>query len=401
VRLLVFGFLEKSNASLTYLATVCQDLAIQISPQGLDERFNPQSVAFLQAVFARSIQVFQNQVPLLLPLLQQFSAILIVDSSVQALPEAMQTIYPGCGGGGSKASLKIQLVFDFLYGNLCQIALTRGRANDQSYRDYLAVVLPGSLTIVDLGYFCLDAFRAIMDKQAYFLSRYLYPTALLTLQGERIDLLAWLRAEIRASLDQAVLLGVRQSHRLPCRLIAVRVPLAVAEERRRKAIEKARQHGKTLTQDYLFLLSWSLFLTNVPTQRLSLEQVVLLYRVRWQIELIFKLWKSDCGLNDLGLWRKDRLLTELYAKMIASVLCQFLVAPLRLPGPDGENREISTVQARRILAHFAASLNQSLTHQVAFSTILQGLLVQFVRLAAKQKRVKRPNVCQRLATALA
>ena len=83
---------------------------------------------------------------------------------------------------------EIQLVFDFLHGNLKQVEMQTGLDADQGYREYLKVVEGGSLTIVDLGYFCLDAFWAIADKSAYFLSRYFYPTALFDKLGKRLDL---------------------------------------------------------------------------------------------------------------------------------------------------------------------------------------------------------------------
>ncbi|HVM72737.1 MAG TPA: IS4 family transposase [Anaerolineales bacterium] len=401
LKTLVFGYIENPKASLSDLAEVCADLEVKISPQGLDERINTASVSFLQTIFQQAIQVFQNRLRLVLPILKQFSGIQIVDSTVLALPEEMQDHYPGCGGHGPAASLKIQLVFDFLCGNLKQILLQAGRLPDQAYRDYLELVQAGSLTLVDLGYFCLDAFRAIADMQAYFLSRYLYPAALLTPAGERIQLLPWLRAETRASLDRPVLLGCRRPHRIPCRLIAVQAAPPVAEERRRKALQKARLSGRVPTQEYLDLLAWSLFLTNVPQECLSLEQVLLFYRVRWQIELIFKLWKSYCGLNAIGLWRRERILTELYAKMIASVLFQFLIMPLRIPDEAWANRELSSIRSRLILARFARQLNQSLSDSTAFYQILRQMMDHCIRFGLKQKRRTRPNICQRLATSLA
>jgi hypothetical protein len=401
LKALVFGYIENPKASLSDLAEVCADLEVKISPQGLDERINAASVSFLQTIFQQAMQVFQGQLRLALPILEQFSGIQIVDSTILPLPEEMQDLYPGCGGHGPAASLKIQLVFDFLCGNLKQILLQAGRLPDQAYRDYLELVRVGSLTLVDLGYFCLDAFRAIADAQAYFLSRYLYPTALLTLAGERIHLVTWLRAETRARIDLPVSLGCRRRHRIACRLIAVQAAPAVVEERRRKAIQKARLSGKVPTQEYLDLLAWSLFLTNVPQERLSLEQVLLFYRVRWQIELIFKLWKSYCGLNAIGLWRKERILTELYAKMVASALFQFLIMPLRIPDEDWANRELSSVRSRLILARFARQLNQSLFDASAFCHILHQMTDHFVRFGLKQKRRSRPNVCQRLAVCLA
>jgi hypothetical protein len=136
LKVMVFGYLEAPQASLSDLAKVCFDLEVSITPQGLDERVNTFSVAFLKAMFIQAFEIFKSRTPLPLPVLTQFSAINLVDSSVKELPDSMVEEYPGCGGDGAQASLKIQFVFDFLCGNLTQIALQAGRAADQSYRDY-------------------------------------------------------------------------------------------------------------------------------------------------------------------------------------------------------------------------------------------------------------------------
>ena len=401
LKAIVFGFMEQPKASLNQLAEVCQDGAVQISPQGIDQRINSQSVVFLQRVFSYALQVFQNEVALPLAILKHFSAIYVVDSSVKRLPDEMQAKYAGCGGDGPKASLKLQVMFDFLRGNFHQVAVQAGRSADQAYRDYLLQLAPGSLTIVDLGYFCLDAFQTIIARQAYFLCRYLYPTALLTPNGERMDLCSWLRDEKGNALDVTIALGCQSRHHLPCRLIALRVLPSVAEQRRRKATERARIHGTVPTREYLFLLGWTLFLTNIPAQWLSLTQVALLYRVRWQIELIFKLWKSDCGLNAIGPWRSERILTELYAKLIGALLLQFLLAPQRIPEQQWANRETSSVQVRLILARFASRLHQNILNEPAFFSLLQQIFVLIDRFGLRQKRVRKPNLCHRLASALA
>lgn len=394
---LVFGFLAQARMPLSQLVSLCAELQVWISPQGLDERIHAGSVAFLQAVFAQALQVFRNHLPL--PLLQQFPAVYLLDSSVQALPAALQVDYPGCGGNGPVASLKIQLVFDFLCGQMQQIVLQAGRRADQAYRDYLFLLQPGCLILADLGYVCLGAWQTIQNEAAFFLSRYLYPTALFDGQGQRLEITTLLQQVTTPHLDLVVQLGSR--HRLACRLIAIRVSDQVAEERRRKVQAQARRNGKSISQAYLDLQAWSLFVTNVPAERLSWQQVALLYRVRWQIELIFKLWKSYAGWKEIGLWRRERIFTELYAKMIGLVLFDFLLAPLRIPDEGWANREVSPFRAHDLLARFAPRLVCQLTDAASLSCLLEQLLDQWLHFALKQKRVKRPNVCQRLAAPLA
>jgi len=391
------GFLEKPGASLNELAQSFLDLGVEVSPQGIDERINVFSVAFLRAIFAQALVIFKNQGSLPLSVLQQFSAINIVDSSTKSLPENMAEEYPGCGRKGAKAALKIQWVFDFLHGNLKQVEMESGLDSDQGDRDYLKVVEGGSLTLVDLGYFCLDAFWAIANQSAYFLSRYFYPTAWLDEFGKRIDLEKLLREQSGERTEVPVKLGCRARHQLPCRLIILRNPKQVTEKRRRTAKAHAQKRGTTLSQTYLFLLGWSLFVTNAPDTMISLKHVYDFYRIRGQIELIFKLWKSYCGLNQILTWRKERILTELYAKMIGIVLVHCLLAPLRIPDEVWSQREVSNVRFQQILARFARSFKQGLADMMALAKTLDQFVRHVERFALKQKRRQQPNAYAQLA----
>lgn len=391
---LVFGFIENPRASLNHLAQVCLDLGVLITPQGVDERINQYSVTFLKEMFCHAMETFKNNTPLPLEVLRQFTTVNILDSSVKALPENMVEEYPGSGGDGPQASLKVQLVFEFLYGNMKQVALRAGREPDQAYRDYLKIIEAGSLTIVDLGYFAVDAFGEVADQDAYFLSRYLFGTKLLTPDGEQINLLDTLQSTTMSSVDMSVLLGAKQH--LPCRLVAVRCPQEVADRRRQKAIENAKRKGRTPSEEYLALLDWTIFVTNVPSDMLSVEQVLLLYRVRWQIELVFKLWKSYCGLGRIAGVRRERVLTELYAKMIGIVLTHFIIAPLRMPEGAGSNREISPVQVRHILRRFARQLNLALARLDDLVNVLDKTILHIKWFGFKQKRTKNPNICHAL-----
>lgn len=397
LKAVVMGFLEKSGSSLNELAQSFLDVGVEVTPQGVDDRINAFSVVFLRTIFSQALELFKNKCPLPLSVLQQFSAINIVDSSTKSLPENMAEEYPGCGRVGAKAALKIQLVFDFLHGNLKQVEIETGLDSDQGYRDYLQVVEGGSLTIVDLGYFCLDAFWAIADKSAYFLSRYFYPTGLLDEVGHRIDLARLLRKQTGACNEVQVKLGCRSQHQIPCRLIILRNPKQVTENRRRRAKAHAKKRGTPLSQTYLFLLGWTLFVTNAPDPMIRLKQVYDFYRMRWQIELIFKLWKSYCGLNSILGWRKERVLTELYAKMIGIVIIHFLLAPLRIPDEIWSEREVSHVRFQQVLARFARSFKQCLSDVIALTKTLDQFLLHVERFSLKQKRRQQPNAYAQLA----
>ncbi len=178
-------------------------------------------------------------------------------------------------------------------------------------------------------------------------------------------------------------------------MICIPLPQEVADRRRQKAKEKARRQGKTLSKEYLALLDWLIFVTNVPQQMLSIEQVALLYPVR----LVFKLWKSYCGLDHIEGLRRERVLFELYTKMIGIVLTQFLLVPLRMPQGTWANRELSSFKVRDIFKRFAFELRHTLPKLDDLAAVLTKIFKRIERFCFKQKRTKQPNVCHALALA--
>lgn len=296
----------------------------------------------------------------------------------------------------------MQLSFEFLHGNLEQIVLQAGKEPDQKYQGYLERVQPWSLNINDLGYFSLESLKTIdKGKKAYYISRLLHGTGLVTPDYEPINLSQLLKNQPRQAFEMEMLLGKPAKYQLPCRLICIPLRQEVADRRRQKAKENAKRKGRTPSKEYLDSLDWIILVTNVPSSMLSIQQVALLYRVRWQIELVFKLWKSYCGLKHIQDLRRDRVLFELYAQMIGIVLTHFLLAPLRMPQGTMDNREISPFKVREIFQDFARDLIRTLSVLPDFLAVLTKMLKRIERFGFKQKRKKQPNVCHALALASA
>src|SRR5262249_31119388 len=113
---------------------------------------------------------------------------------------------------------------------------------------------------------------------------------------------------------------------LRVRLLAVRCPEGVAAARRDRASKEARGHGRPARQDRLEGCGWAGVLCHVPRRLLSLQEVWILYRVRWQIELLFKLWKSDGQIDESRSEQPYRVLAEVYAKLLAMVVQHWLLS---------------------------------------------------------------------------
>jgi hypothetical protein len=277
-----------------------------------------------------------------------------------------------------------------LTGDLEQIVFQTGCDPDQAYERDLSTLRPGVLRLSDLGYFKLDRLQTIADRQAYFLTRLdLQTTVRDAATDEPFDLLTWLQSEPTVLRERQCLVGA--SHRLPCRLVAVLLPQEVVDRRRQRAREDARRKGRTVSARHLALLAWNVFISNVPATLLSAQQVVQLYPVRWQVELVFKLWKSEFALDRVAGLRRARVLCELYAKLIGAVLLCFLTAPHRLT----LEAELSLIKAAHIMRRHVIRLAQSLTAG-DLPGVLRQLSQRLQRFAGKTKRRKTPSTLRQL-----
>ena len=100
VRTMVLGCLGEPETKLGDLAQTAASLHLEISNQGLDQRFTPAAAALLKEVLNAAATEMIAAQPVAIPLLQRFSAVTIQDSSTIALPEELAAVWRGCGGSG-------------------------------------------------------------------------------------------------------------------------------------------------------------------------------------------------------------------------------------------------------------------------------------------------------------
>jgi hypothetical protein len=390
LKTLVFGLLENATASLNDLTEFCEEhWGIAISVQALDERIHHATLTFMKQMFSLALVVFRHTVRIPLSLLTQFSAVNITDSTGMSLPENLADEFPGSGGDASASALKLQLVMDFVTGVFKAIMLTDGITPDQKATQHLECAEPGSLNLFDLGYFVLEHLKALADKGAYFVCRFLVGTNLYDEDGRQLDVLTLLRSETRQAFELPLLIG--KDMLLPCRVCCFRTPDEVANRRRQNANKAAAKKGRMPSNVSLELMGWTILLTNVPLSMLSLEHVALLYALRWQIELIFKLWKSHMNIHLISGCRKERILVELYAKLIGLVLFQFLVMPLRAKDID-----LSPTKAFKRFVKSSGKLADALHSLSRVHKVISQLHARILKFAKREKRKTRLTTCQQL-----
>ena len=391
---LIFGGLDNPEAPLNELVQVSEDLGVTISEEGLHQRMNERAVAFLRDLLASSLKQFKAQGTIPDEVLNQFTSMNLLDSTQVTLPEELAEFFAGFNSEGSRAMLKMQLSIDYLTGRLNAIRFGAGRDPDQNCDLAEQVAKEGSLEVFDMGYGSLERLDRLANLiKAYFLTRFKSGTNVYaSASAEKpLDLVDWLDAQ-GDTVDQNVFLGATK--RLRVRLVAQRLPDHVVAERRRKARRNAKKKGRTVSQRHLRLLAWTICITNVPPDMLTAEQVMIIYRLRWQIELFFKLCKSQFRLAAIGPWRLDRILCHLFARLIAIVFFQWLIAPWRFL----DDAELSPTKAWRVVRRASRSLLDAIRTRDLdeLTALLLSITDDFLRYALKNSRVKSPSTLARL-----
>jgi len=390
IQALVFGFQAKPDAGYEQLSQMAAIVGTPLSPQGLEQRFTPEAAKFVQKVLANAVEQVLSSGPAAVPILQRFAGVYLRDSSIINLPDELAQTWLGVGNSqGQTAALKLQVELNFSTGQLAGPVLQNGRAQDQKSPFQQQALPAGSLHLADLGYFNLDRLAADHRHRVYWITRLKAGTAIYTPTGERLDLVGWLRANVKAQCDQPVLVGVGQ--RLPCRLLAVRVPQEVADQRRHRLREYARKKQVTPKADTLALAEWTLIITNVPPTMLSLREALVLLRVRWQVELLFKLWKSHAQVDTWRSRKPWRILCELYAKLIGVVLMHWVCLTSLWQRPDR-----SLFKAAGAVQKYAVALALALPNQADLSQILTSLERCLLATCRVNRRAKHPSTFQLL-----
>jgi Transposase DDE domain len=202
-------------------------------------------------------------------------------------------------------------------------ALTAGRVCDHRSPYCQAPIEAGALYVQDLGYFDLRRFAQRRASGGYTLARLQAGTVVLDRQGRTLALGKIAPKQVGQWKELPVVVGSQL--RLRMRLFLLRVPKAVAQQRRERLQAEAKRRGQQVAPETLALADWTLLITEVPRQRLSLGEALVLLRERWQMELLYNLWKQDGQVDEWHTANPWRILCEVYAKLIGLLLQHWLI----------------------------------------------------------------------------
>jgi hypothetical protein len=323
----VFGLLQRGAMAMSDLSHFGRHSGMTITAQALHERFTPTTATFLEALLNVAFTQVVVADPVAIALLRRFREVIVEDSSTFTLPDACAQQWQGCGGStrhGTQAAFKIQVQWDMLSGGFTGMALQDGRTPDTRSALKGQRRVATSVRIADLGYFDTAEFAEEEAAGEYFFSRYKGAVKLFDEAGTEVDVLTLLREKANGQ-PYACAVQVGAARRVPARLLAVPVPETVAVKRQAEHCRKARKHGRQPSQQLLDLCQWTLMLTNIPVEELTLTEALILLRLRWQVELLFKLWKQY-GQADVSRSEQPwHVLCDIYAKLLGLLITHWLM----------------------------------------------------------------------------
>ena len=384
---MVFGWLDDPKATIDDLGD-----ELGVSKQGLDQRLDARAADGLWRVVTTATQQLVAASPETIPLLRRFSRVVIDDCTSLGLPAELAEKFPGCGGSdpeAGQAGLKRLVRFEVTTGQFQALERGAARESERTLVRRWPAVSPGTLHLADLGFFDYDELAQITQQGGSWMSRV---PAMLDKEaddGTIEGLTAWLKRQRTDRIDQPVRLGT-QKH-LDCRLVAVRLPRKIAQQRLRELKKTLKKKGRTPSDRQRVLCQWLVLITDLGADRFTIDEIFVLYRVRWQIELLFKRWKSLAGLGHSRGHRAYRVLCETYAKLLGCLVQHW--GTLWRGGPLSRT---SAYQRAKQMRRFATQIATALENLAALVQVVGRLAARLRRLPAQAKSHRRPSTRQLL-----
>lgn len=327
-QILIFGFWQDPDLRISGLAQIAGRREVQVTESAISQHFTPECAEMFFAVMQQLIQVKLESEKVEIPLLNKFSEVIVEDSTSVLLPEELAEKWQGCGGaeGTSNAAVKVFVRWNVLNGELLGPQFSDGSTNDHQSPFDIEDLAEESLYIADLGFFAIERLCQIARSKKgkrYFVTRLQPRTNIYTSSGHQICLKAILPKNVGEVRELGVVLGKKNG--LPIRLILVKVPEEVAKERQARIYRQAQKHGRVPSEEILELTHWTIVITNIPRKRADYSHILVLLRLRWQIERLFRLWKEDGKIDEWRTKKPYRVLCEFYAKLCAMIIQQSFI----------------------------------------------------------------------------
>lgn len=219
--------------------------------------------------------------------------------------------------------VRIQFDYEILTGSITELSISALNTQDiNNAKNTLSKINEGDLIIRDLSYISNEVLNQIQTNQkAYFLNRLKTNIGVYEKKENsfsKINFERIYKENKNMTIDKTVYLG---KEKFRVRLILQKVPEYVYEQRLRKACKSNKKKANEFSKEYKSRLHFTIFITNIPDEHLSINQVFACYKIRWQIELVFKNWKSIRKIDEVKKVKQHRFECHLFISLLYFIRC--------------------------------------------------------------------------------
>lgn len=395
LKMLFFDHLQDDQPSLQqHAAGIYDDANVKVSKQAIDKRFNANAVEFIKKLFENFLNQSLQRKPIASELVKLFAGIRIMDSTEFKLPGNLATEFPGYSESGTAACAAIQFEYDAISRQIKYMTLENARVSDKTYADQrMDNIKAGELIIRDLGYYSVDSYEKIEKQEAFYISRLKSQVAIYEKTKKGYQPLSWpkiiklIKKCKEKCFDKTVYIGSQQKKKV--RLMAWLLDEQAQKQRLKK---KQNKKGSLSEQDKI----WSqlnVFITNIAFEIITPQQAYDLYTIRWQIELIFKIWKSILKIDHVRKMKAERFKCYLYSKLLWVLLCWDITSGFEPIIWKGNSKLISFFKCYALLKSKIMRLKEILFYNAQQLRLwLNAMFKKFIDFGLKENKKNRKKV---------
>ncbi len=388
---------KTAHIPLTELSSILHaHTGISITAEGLNQRFNFNAVNVLREIMNKILGIKINNQFLSKIEKNPFSRIRILDATSFQLDDSFANIYKGSGGSSNTSGIKIQLEYDLITGQFLNVYSGSGSENDKIYGSFcISDVKEKDLCIRDLGYFDMKDFKQIHNKKAYYISRIKLNTAVYTKntspneffngntkrysEYQKMDL-----ESIMNELEPGKTIEIESVYcgrieKLPVRLVCYKLTETQLKNRRKKQALVENKKGIILSQKSKRLSGLNVYITNVPPEIIPFNQIHNLYSLRWQIEILFKTWKSIFKIHYCKKIKRERFECHLYGCLIGILISSSILFKMRNLFNQKFRFELSEYKGINIIKTYLVALLEGIKKSIPKISKILAHLFSFLK----------------------
>lgn len=345
---------DNSKVSLNDLAIYHKiNFGVTLTRQAIGKRFTANATCFVKKLLAQLL-ISNLSITSEIFIHSCFNRIRIKDSTCNQLPENMAEAYPGSGGAGSKAAVRIQFEYDLKNLDVLELSVSAFNNQDiKNAKDTVSSIQKDDLIIRDLGYVSVETMKDIEQQLAWYVFRLNHGTNVKDYNtGKELnfrEIENYMRRHSINIMEKAVLLT---GENYPCRLIIEVVPENVKQERTSKREWLNKKKGRKSSKESMARAGLNLFVTNCTTLMLSTSQIRTIYGIRWQVEVAFKAWKQNSQMHKVKKMDINRFEFLLYAKLVWIMLNWKTFQVLDINLSDSRKGRLSILKTYKTICQF-------------------------------------------------